>query len=143
MARITKAQMKARDAAIDAERESNWTAYEALRARFDGAIFKARVVFWRGSKGTIEGLNGEGRFWLHSCNVKGARTWYPETACMLLKIDDIIDAEIKVFYGPDGCIAVSHTPGTLDVERWASLDKSKLAFKCDDDGALVSGLFAK
>lgn len=132
---------KAQSDAIDAARDAAWDAHEALRKRFDGVVFKAHVLWWDGTEGQIEGLNGEGRHWLYACNIKGAKTWYPETACMFHAEGQIIDAEVKVFYG-SGCIAVSHTQGTLDADRWDSLDQSKLAFKCDDDGKLVSGLFA-
>jgi hypothetical protein len=132
---------KSQQATIDAEREANFAAFEAFKARFDGVVFKAEVLYWSGSEGLVRGLNGEGKYWLFACNIRGAKTWYPETACVSHAEGQIIDAELKVFYG-SGALIVSHTQGTLDADRWNALDQSRLAFRTDDDGNLVSGLFA-
>lgn len=135
--KCTKAQL----AAIDAARDAAFDAYEALKSQFDGVIFKARVLSWSGTEGLVEGLNGEGRYWLYACNIKGAKTWYPETACVFHAKGEVIDAELKVFFG-SGALLVSHTLGTLDADRWNSLDQSELAFRVGDDGQLASGFFA-
>lgn len=132
----------AQEAAFDAEREARLVAFEAFRARFDGVIFKARVLWFDASsgEGSVRGLNGEGTFGLYACNIPGTRTWYPETACVTHAEGQVIDVELKVSYGCS--ILVSHTPGTLDKAKWDALDQSKLAFKCNEAGEPVNGLFA-
>jgi len=123
------------EAAIDAEREATWLAWEKFSTRFTGLIFKAEVLWFDASsgEGMIRGCNGEGDWPLYACNIPGAKTWFPGTACTSHAAGQLIDCEIKPFVG--GSIAVSHTPGTLDAARWAALDHSKLAFVVREDGS--------
>lgn len=140
MKKLTKKQRAERETYEDAQREAEWAAFEAFRDKFKDLVFKAEVLFFDGMEGRIRGLNGEGDHRLYACNIPGAKTWYPETACVYHTKGQIIDAELRIFYG-SGALAVSHTPGTLDVEKWSSLDQTKLAFKVGEDGELETGLF--
>lgn len=141
MARKRKLTAK-QEAAADAERDAEWSAFEAFKARFEGVIFKARVRWFDAlsGEGSVSGLADEGSFTLYACNIPGKRTLFPHTACVSHTEGQIIDVELKVFYGCS--ILVSHTPGTLDQAKWDALDQSKLAFKCNDAGEAINGLFA-
>lgn len=126
---------KKRQAELDAQHESEMDAYEQYYNKYNGLVFKAVVV--SGSKGNteflVDGLNGEGRYWVFACNIKGAKTMYPETACVYLKTGDIVEVKLTVF--TKQTFASVLTQGHLDSEYWNSLDHSKLAFKYNDDGS--------
>ena len=116
-------------------------AEDDLIVDWDGKHFQAMVCSFDRSRG--EGLvklaTGE-ILDIYACNIQGKRTWYPETACVYYTEGQTIDIEIKVFLG--GKIFVNGlTLGTLDAEKWNALDKEKLAFKCNDKGEAINGLF--
>jgi len=125
---------------LNAKRIAEWEAFEKYKAQYDGLVFKATVV--SGSKGATEflvrGLNGEGQYWVYACNIKGAKTWYAETACVYLKTGDEVEVKLTVF--TDQTFATVLTKGYFDEEQWNSLDHSTLAFKVSESGELESGL---
>jgi hypothetical protein len=73
----------------------------------------------------------------YACNIPGKKTWFPETACMYFNEDQ----EIEVIQDENGFI-LPQTPGIFDEAKWNSLDQSRLAFKCDENGKAITGLFA-
>lgn len=100
---------------------------------------KAKVLYF-------DRLSGEGMiqaenqvFVLYACNIEGKKTWYPETACVYYVKDQEIDVELK--WDNYACFAIGLTQGTVDQEKWNRLDQSRLAFKCDESGKAVNGLF--
>lgn len=77
---------------------------------------------------------------VYSCNIKGAKTCYSETACMNLERDQTVTLDITGdIHQLFACVTEG---GTFDAEKWASLDQSRLAFKCDETGKAINGLFA-
>jgi len=100
---------------------------------------KARVRWFNKYDGCggITGLDG-GNGHLYACNIKGKKTWYPETACVYFEAGDIID----VYVDEDTGIIVCETQGKFDQEKWDSLDHDQLAFTCNEDGEATTGLFA-
>lgn len=77
---------------------------------------------------------------LHACNINGKKTWYSETACVYVQVGqqvtfDLADMGTHV-------TAVVTDGGVFDAAKWASLDQSKLTFKCDAGNNLISGMFA-
>jgi hypothetical protein len=135
---------------------------EGHGTRLDGRIAKARGIASRryilqtpslskGVQGEVVYFNtrsGEGmlrcsalnaEFFVYACNVLGRKTWYPETACV-----NLIEGSVVTFDLADmgtHMTPTNVTGGVVDAEKWASLDQSKLAFKCDEQGKAVNGLF--
>ncbi len=75
---------------------------------------------------------------IYACNIKGKKTWYPETACVFYNVGQVVDVEIQ-----HERFVCGITPGHLDQAKWNSLDQDRLAFKCNDEGTATCGLFAK
>ena len=75
---------------------------------------------------------------IYACNIKGKRTWYAETACVYYSDGQ----EVEIEQDENGFV-IGVTPGTLDQDKWNSLDQARLAFRCDDTGKAVNGLFSK
>jgi hypothetical protein len=78
---------------------------------------------------------------IYACNIVGKRTWYPETACVYYKSGEIVDVELKVC-GGFNLFVCGITPGHLDTEHWDRIKDEKLAFRCNELGETVTGLFA-
>jgi len=114
-------------------------AEERLERDFDGRVFAVSVLSWHGTEGLVN-IPGLGLLPLYACNIKGAKTWYPETACVSYREGQTVDVQLKVFAG--GKVFVCGlTPGTLDTEHWDRIKDKPLAFRCDEDGNAISGLF--
>jgi hypothetical protein len=80
-------------------------------------------------------------FSVYGCNIKGAKTGYPHTACMYL--DCGAEVVFDLFDFGNHISAVNVTGDVrFDQELWNSLDHDKLAFKKDADGNFINGLFA-
>jgi hypothetical protein len=75
-------------------------------------------------------------YMVYACNLIGRKTWYAETACVYLNEGD------KVTFNLNGDFVVD-IPGIFDAEKWNKLDQSKLAFKCNDEGQAINGLFGE
>ncbi len=127
-------------------REAYYTWYDQFKDNFTG-ILKARVDWFNQASGegmvTIIGKDGtEVSSVIHACNIKGKKTWYPETACVYYTKGQDIEVELS-FHGYCSQIFVKGvTQGHFDKEGWDNLDQNKLAFKCDDDGKAINGLFS-
>ena len=76
---------------------------------------------------------------VYSCNILGAKTWFPETACMELVEGNPVEFEIVP--GAESCGACKVTGGILDVEQWERIKGKDLAFRCDSQGNATTGLF--
>ena len=126
---------KKRQAEIDAQQEAEMEAYERYYNKYNDLVFKATVI--SGGKGNTEFLvrciDTDKLYWVYACNIKGAKTMYPETACVYLNEGDIVEVQLTVFTKQTFASVI--TQGRLDNERWNRLDHSKLAFKYNDDGS--------
>lgn len=114
-----------------------------LIEKYDGKRFKAVIhafgVGWTEALAKIEGTDLP-LLPIYACNISGKKTWYPETACVYYNDKQVVDVELKVYAG--GAIFVCGlTPGILDEERWNRIKSKSLAFRCDEDGNAVTGLF--
>lgn len=89
-------------------------------------------------EGMIRAVYGNGLNWgtIYACNIPGKKTWYPETACVYYGVGQVIEVCV------DDNFNIPVTRGEFDAEKWAGLDQSRLAFKCNDDGKAINGLFA-
>lgn len=103
-------------------------------------ILKATVRWFDKSsgEGMIRTEDGQCGF-INAAGIPGRRTWFPHTACVLYKADQSID----VFYDEGINMWCPVTKGHFDEEKWNSLDQSRLAFKCDDNGDAINGLFSR
>lgn len=102
---------------------------------------KARVKYFcrLSGDGAVELMDQDTTLPIYACNIKGKRTWYPETACVYYDKGQVIDVIVK--FDEYACFVIGETQGTLDTEKWARLDQDSLAFRCNDDGEAITGLF--
>jgi hypothetical protein len=117
-------------------------AHDALHAQYHDKEFTAEVLWFSRSsgKGSVRIVETKDMLPLYACNISGKKTWFPETACVYYEPKQIIKVKCSVFAG--GEVFVNGlTPGIFDADRWNSLDKSRLAFKCDKNGKAINGLF--
>lgn len=116
-----------------------------------------RVRWFSGDLGRIECLKTGNTYDVHACNIVGAKTWYPETACMFLKEGETVIFDLYELYGQGRYLSASKVRGNIssdaetnrawiadhfDEKQWMSLNQNSLAFKCDADGNAINGLFA-
>lgn len=116
-------------------------AEDAFVNQYNGKSFKATVISWSGSEGLVKIHDTDLMLQtLYACNIKGAKTWYPETACVSYAKGQVIDVTLKVYSG--GALFVcGDTQGTLDQQRWDRIKDTGLAFRCDEKGKALNGLF--
>lgn len=74
---------------------------------------------------------------IYACNIPGKKTWYAQTACVYYEKDQ----EIEVEQDDNSGLILGITPGIFDETKWNSLDQTRLAFKCDNKGKAITGLF--
>lgn len=112
-------------------------------AKYDGKRFKAKVIDG-GSKCemlvTILGAEELHLQRIYACNIAGKKTWYPETACVYYETGQIVDVELKVFSNFQ-LFVNGLTQGILDEKQWDRIKDKSLAFRCDESGNAVTGLF--
>jgi hypothetical protein len=77
---------------------------------------------------------------IYACNIPGAKTWYPETACVYYEKGQTVRIRLDVT-AFSRCLAIGLTPGHFDAEGWNRIKDQNLAFRCDDEGNAVNGLF--
>lgn len=118
-------------------------AEDAFIKEFNGKQFKATVISWSGTEGLVK-IHGTDLMLqtIYACNIAGKRTWYPETACVSYTEGQQIDVRLDVFAGGK-LFVVGLTQGTFDADQWARLDQDKLAFKCNEQGEAINGLFGQ
>ena len=88
-------------------------------------------------EGTVRAIADGSTAEIYACNIKGKKTWYPETACVYY-----CEGQVVQVHQDDNKFILGITPGEFDAEKWASLDQDRLAFKCNDEGEAINGLFA-
>lgn len=77
---------------------------------------------------------------VYACNLKGKKTWYAETACVFLNEGQTVMID-KLAEVSNGVTPIINEGIHFDAEKWNSLNQDKLAFKCDDNGNAINGLF--
>lgn len=104
-----------------------------------GKLLEAKVSWFSGDAGYVQIENLDLLLPVYACNIKGAKTWYETTACTFLKKDETVIVELIDL----GHMSVKVLGGAIhfDQAKWDSLDQSKLAFKCDENGKALNGLF--
>jgi hypothetical protein len=117
-----------------------WTAY--ILSRPELSVGLKGTVSWfdrDGGRGSVIVPSLNLYFPVYACNIIGKKTWYPETACMYLEKGQEIALDLT---GDCGQLFVSNVQGGhFDAEKWGRLDHSRLAFKCDESGKAINGLF--
>lgn len=99
---------------------------------------KTGVVLWFNKNSGVGMVRTNDRtIELYACNIKGKKTWYPETACVYYTEGQTIDCHL------DHGLLVGDTQGYFDEEGWARLDHDHLAFKCNEKGEAINGLFSE
>jgi hypothetical protein len=125
-------------------RESDYFRHQAeeeFQTTYNDKTFKATVISWSGTEGLVKIHGADLRpQTIYACNISGKRTWYNEMACVFYTKGQVVDVQLKVFPGPH-LIVCGLTPGHFDSEKWNSLDQSRLAFKCNENGEAINGLF--
>lgn len=116
--------------------------WDTFRTKYHGKELPARVVWFDKLTG-VGSVEFDGKLaTIWACNITGKKTWYPETACTYYERGQEIRVRIETSFG--GRIdVIGVTPGHLDHERWEQLKDKDLAFRCDDAGNAVTGLFAE
>lgn len=88
--------------------------------------------------GSIDGNDGNS-YWVFACNILGAKTMYEHTACMYLERDQTVEFEIVP--GCESCGACNVSNGIFDAEHWERIKDKSLAFRLDEHGNAINGLF--
>lgn len=137
MAKISKKKQ----ALIDADHKARLQAAELLISTYHNKIFKATVDWFNNMSGMgMLTVNNSLRLPIYACAIKGRKTWFAETACVYYKPGQIV--EIKVTVGAlRDLMAEGLTAGHLDVEGWNNIKDRNLAFRCNDSGEAINGLF--
>lgn len=79
-------------------------------------------------------------FRVYACNLAGKRTWYAETACVYLDEGQEVTID-KLARVDTGLTPIISQGVKFDAEKWDTLKDKDLAFRCDDSGNVISGLF--
>lgn len=117
-------------------------AWDKFREKYHGKIFSAKVAWFDNMRGEgVVTIDEDLSLQIYACNIKGRKTWYPETACVYYEKGQIV--QIKVDCQSRRTIfAIGETQGHLDTEGWDRIKDTNLAFRCDEDGKAINGLFA-
>lgn len=141
---ITLAQIKERG--LHHYREEDYfrhIAEEEFRLKYDGKRFQAKVIDGGNQCEMLVSILGAEELHLrkiYACNIQGKKTWDPETACVYYNTGDIVEVELKVFHGFQ-LFVNGLTPGHLDTAQWERIKDKPLAFRCDENGNAITGLF--
>lgn len=125
---------------IDVEREAEWAAFKTLKTEFHDKVFTAKVLWFNilSGKGMI--LVSGMRLPIYSCNIPGRKTWYPETACVFYDDNQLVEVKLSIF-SLNNVMARGVTPGYLDIDKWDRIKEDNLAFRCNEKGEAITGLF--
>lgn len=133
---------KKQQAILDAEHEAKWTAFETFRNTHHGKTFTASVDWFDNGRGIgMVTITESFRLPIYACNISGRKTWYSETACVYYEKGQSVEVEIDVV-SPSGIFAKGLTAGHFDSAGWDRIKDQNLAFRCDEAGNAMSGLFA-
>lgn len=102
---------------------------------------KGTVLWWNRLAGSGALRDDETRIihQIFACNIIGAKTAYPHTACVYLEEGHQVTYELI----PDceSCGACRVSGGILDKDQWDKIKNKNLAFQLDDKGNFKNGLF--
>lgn len=100
---------------------------------------KAKVMWFdkRDGGGVARSLDGQNVYRISAAGIPGKKTWYPHTACVFYTNGQEIELELL----DEAPYAKCLTLGTFDHAKWNELDHDRLAFRCDENGKLLCGLF--
>lgn len=106
---------------------------------------KAKVIYFNRLSGDgmvrlIDSPFKRSIFDIYACNLPGKRTLYPETACVYYDEDKIINVIVK--YDDYALFVIGTSRPKFDKKKWEKLDPDKLAFRCDNKGQIITGLFS-
>jgi hypothetical protein len=99
------------------------------------------IVAWfdrRDGEGVARSLDRQASYRISAAGIPGKKTWYSHTACVFYVEGQEIELEILDEPPYAKCL----TQGTFDEAKWNSLDHDRLAFRCDENGKALCGLFA-
>lgn len=125
--------------AINQSFNSAYQGYITQPTRSKG--LKGTMLYFDNSRGEGCIACGDLRVQLYACNAIGKKTWYPETACINFERGQEVVFDLADM--GDHVTASNVQGGTFDASKWASLPQDRLAFKCDENGDAINGLFAK
>lgn len=115
---------------------------DKLYDKYHDKTFDAVVDWFNNVRGVgMITIKDELRLPIYACNIKGKKTWYPETACVYYTKGQKIQVKVTM-PGRQTMFAEGLTQGAFDQEGWDRIKNQPLAFKCDDEGKAVTGLFA-
>jgi hypothetical protein len=118
-----------------------YMAQQDFRDNYHGREFDARVCWFNVLQGCgMVDVDGH-RLAIYACNIDGRKTWYPETACTFYMEGETVRVRIETSFGGRVDV-IGITPGYIDNVKWDSIKDTDLAFRCDDQGNAVTGLFA-
>lgn len=111
--------------------------------KYDGKRFQAKVISGGARSEMLVSIIGAEELHLqpvYACNINGKKTWYPETACVYYETGQIVEVELHAYINFK-LFVVGLTPGHLDVEHWNRIKDRSLAFRCNEQGEAITGLF--
>lgn len=115
--------------------------FEDFRNKYHDKEFLAKVDWFDAVRGLgMVSIDDSLRLPIYACNIDGKKTWFPETACVyytekqevLVRIDSHSYSHVSV---------IGLTPGTPDTEGWNNIKNQDLAFRCNEKGDAINGLF--
>lgn len=126
--------------------EDSWyfkhVAWSDFRDKYHGKTLSARVCWFNILQGQgMVDVDGH-RLVIYACNIKGRKTWYPETACTFYEDGETVEVRIECSFGGRVDV-IGLTPGYIDNVKWDSIKDQELAFRCNEDGQAVTGLFSQ
>lgn len=121
------------------EKSRGEAAKDYLISKYKNTQLEAKVSWFSYDTGYVKIESLDLLLPVYACNIKGAKTWYEQTACTFLKKDETVLVQLIDL----GHMSVKVVGGSIhfDQAKWDSLDQAKLAFKCNENGKATSGLF--
>lgn len=137
--KLTKKELAKREAEYLAKQK----AWDDLKTKYHGKTFTATVRWFdnMSGQGMVE-IDEDLSLPIYACNIRGKKTWFPETACVYYKAKQIVEIEIDV-HAYSAVFAKGITPGHFDSEGWDRIKNQDLAFRCNDAGEAINGLFSQ
>lgn len=136
--KLTKAQIADNEAA----KQVKYNQWKQFQKKYHGKTFTAVVRWFNKSSGEgVVRLDDGLSLPIYACNIAGRKTWYPETACVYYAEGQIVQIKVDV-HMYSTIFAIGVTSGHLDIERWDQIKDKDLAFRCNEDGQAINGLFA-
>lgn len=110
--------------------------------KWHGKVVTAKVAWFDKGRGLgMLEVPGEFSIEIYACNIEGKKTWYPETACVYYEKGQEVSVKLD-FPAFSRRFAIGLTPGYLDEEGWNRIKDQDLAFRCNEKGEAITGLFS-